>query len=177
VFSIYTRLLVEVRHLSINEQVLLSPRIAGRTEFELVHETTLQGSTLLVGSGRHTHLSVLNLASAKHPGGGSLGGAKAQVESLARRSGLYHSLLGWPSYYSFHGQLKACLYSDWMTFSPHCAVSRTDHGTGWWRLSWSCITSWLLMLVLSRPMSLTTFQKRANVSRVDQPTCRAGRLP
>jgi uncharacterized protein (TIGR02452 family) len=99
-----------------------------QTEFELANETTLQGSTRLVESGNYQHIGVLNFASAKNPGGGFLGGAKAQEESLARSSGLYPSLRRCPDYYAFHRQLKTSLYSDWMIFSPHCPILRTDRG-------------------------------------------------
>src|SRR5262249_6110477 len=71
---------------TIREQVLAEPPTAS-TEFELVNETTLQGSARIVESGKYQHIAVLNFASAKHPGGGFLGGAKAQEESLARSSG------------------------------------------------------------------------------------------
>jgi uncharacterized protein (TIGR02452 family) len=77
----------------------------------------------------YQHIGVLNFASAKHPGGGFLGGAKAQEESLARSSGLYPSLLRCPDFYTFHRYLDTCLYSDWMIFSPYCPVLRTDSGT------------------------------------------------
>ncbi|HVO41304.1 MAG TPA: TIGR02452 family protein [Aggregatilineales bacterium] len=113
---------------TICDQVLASPRIADRTEFELVNETTLQGSARLVESGEYRRVGVLNFASAKHPGGGFLGGAKAQEESLARSSGLYPSLLRCSGYYSFHRRQKTGLYSDWMIFSPDCPVLRTDGG-------------------------------------------------
>src|SRR5687768_15049676 len=46
------------------------------------------------------HLACLNFASAKNPGGGFLGGAEAQEESLARSSGLYPCLLKAPEYYA-----------------------------------------------------------------------------
>jgi uncharacterized protein (TIGR02452 family) len=113
---------------SIREQVLANPAINARTEFELVNETTLQGSARIVESGQYRHVGVLNFASAKHPGGGFLGGAKAQEESLARSSGLYRSLLRCSDYYSFHRHLKTSLYSDWMIYSPDCPVFRTDRG-------------------------------------------------
>lgn len=113
---------------SIRDQVFARARIADRTEFELVNETTLQGAARMAGSKQYQRVGVLNFASARHPGGGFLGGAKAQEESLARSSGLYHSLLRCPGYYSYHRQLKTCLYSDWMIFSPDCPVLRTDRG-------------------------------------------------
>jgi uncharacterized protein (TIGR02452 family) len=112
----------------IREQVLARPPIAERTDFELVNETTLQGSARITDSRKYQHIGVLNFASAKNPGGGFLGGAKAQEESLARSSGLYHSLLRCPDYYTFHRKLKTTLYSDWMIYSPDCPILRTDHG-------------------------------------------------
>lgn len=112
----------------IREHVLARAPIADTTEFELVNETTLQGSARITQSAQYQHIGVLNFASAKNPGGGFLGGAKAQEESLARSSGLYHSLLRCSDYYSFHRKLKTCLYSDRMIFSPGCPVLRTDRG-------------------------------------------------
>src|SRR5689334_22157589 len=63
---------------SIREQVLATPQSADHTEFEIVNETTLQGAARLAHSKKYQHIGVLNFASAKHPGGGFLGGAKAQ---------------------------------------------------------------------------------------------------
>jgi uncharacterized protein (TIGR02452 family) len=116
-------MLVEIR-----EQALARPAIAETTAFELANETTLQGAARLTETGQYGRIGVLNFASAKNPGGGFLGGAKAQEESLARSSGLYHSLLRCPDYYTFHRKLDTCLYSDWMIFSPDCPVLRTDRG-------------------------------------------------
>lgn len=113
---------------SIREQVFARDPIADHTEFELVNETTLQGSARIVESQKYQHIGVLNFASARNPGGGFLGGAKAQEESLARSSGLYHSLLRCPDYYAYHRELKTCLYSDRMIFSPDCPILRTDRG-------------------------------------------------
>ncbi len=112
----------------IREQVLARARTADSTEFELVNETTLQGAARITENRQYQHVGVLNFASARNPGGGFLGGAKAQEESLARSSGLYHSLLRCPDYYSYHRGLKTCLYSDRMIFSPDCPVLRTDRG-------------------------------------------------
>lgn len=112
----------------IRDEVLATAPAADRTEFELVNETTLQGSARMVENGQYQHIGVLNFASAKNPGGGFLDGAKAQEESLARSSGLYHSLLRCRGYYDFHRQLKTSLYSDWMIFSPDCPILRTDNG-------------------------------------------------
>jgi uncharacterized protein (TIGR02452 family) len=113
----------------IREQVLARSPIVEQTEFELVNETTLQGSTRITESQKYQRIGVLNFASAKNPGGGFLGGAKAQEESLARSSGLYRSLLRCPDYYAFHRRSRSSLYSDWMIFSPDCPILRTDNGT------------------------------------------------
>ncbi len=113
---------------SIREQVLARPPTTDHTTFEVVNETTLQGCARLAESPKPRHLGALNFASAKHPGGGFLGGAKAQEESLARSSGLYKSLLQCPAYYAFHRGQKTCLYSDRMIYSPGCPVLRTDRG-------------------------------------------------
>jgi uncharacterized protein (TIGR02452 family) len=113
----------------IREQVLASVPVAERTEFELVNETTLQGAARLAASGKYRRVGVLNFASARNPGGGFLGGAKAQEESLARSSGLYSSLLRCPDYYAVHRREKTLLYSDRMIFSPDCPILRTDDGT------------------------------------------------
>jgi uncharacterized protein (TIGR02452 family) len=93
-----------------------------------VNETTLQGCARLAESQEFQRIAALNFASAKHPGGGFLSGAKAQEESLARSSGLYKSLLQCPTYYAYHRGQKTCLYSDRMIYSPTCPVLRTDEG-------------------------------------------------
>src|SRR5262249_23642965 len=94
----------------------------------LANETTLQGSAGIIASQNYKHIGVLNFASAKNPGGGFLGGARAQEESLARTSGLYHSFLRCPGHYFAHRPGKTSLYSDRMIFSPDCPILRTDRG-------------------------------------------------
>ena len=98
------------------------------TSYELSHETTLEGAAGLARSGAYQRVGVLNFASARKPGGGFLGGARAQEESLARSSGLYPSLLTCPAFYEFHRAQETCLYSDRMIYSPACPVMRDDAG-------------------------------------------------
>jgi uncharacterized protein (TIGR02452 family) len=70
----------------------------------------------------------LNFASAKNPGGGFLGGAKAQEEDLARCSALYTCQLTQPDYYAAHRQSPSMLYSDHMIYSPDVPFFRDETG-------------------------------------------------
>jgi uncharacterized protein (TIGR02452 family) len=112
---------------AIREQVLSQPAPYPNTEFEVVNETTLQGCAQL-SQQQYQRIGALNFASAKNPGGGFLGGAQAQEESLARSSGLYKSLLECRSYYDFHRAQETCLYSDRMIYSTDCPILRNDNG-------------------------------------------------
>lgn len=76
------------------------------------------------------HLACLNCASAKHPGGGFLGGAQAQEESLARASALYPCLLTQPAHYERNRAGGSALYLDLAVWSPHVPFFRDDDG-GW----------------------------------------------
>src|SRR5258708_19046983 len=113
---------------TLQQQVLAHPVAENATTFELVNETTLQGAERLVSSGKYQRVTALNFASAKNPGGGFLGGAQAQEESLARSSGLYKSLLECRDYYIHHRSQHTSLYSDRMIYSPACPVLRRDDG-------------------------------------------------
>jgi uncharacterized protein (TIGR02452 family) len=112
----------------IRKQILAQPVHPLSTTFAVVNETTLQGCARLVASQQYQQIGALNFASAKHPGGGFLGGARAQEESLARSSALYFSLRQCKEHYDFHRTLGTCLYSDRMIYSPACPVLRDDAG-------------------------------------------------
>lgn len=109
------------------EQEIPITRLRGRkTRFSVENATTLTAARRLIGSGLRT--AALNFASAKNPGGGFLGGARAQEESLARSSGLYACLKGNPMY-EFHRRQNDPMYSDYVIVSPDVPVFRTDEGT------------------------------------------------
>ncbi|NUR47978.1 MAG: TIGR02452 family protein [Hamadaea sp.] len=90
---------------------------------EVTHE-----STLVAARRVGPHAAALNFASAKNPGGGFLGGAKAQEESIARSSALYPCLLRAAEFYEFHRTQRDLRYSDRVIFSPGVPVFRDDKG-------------------------------------------------
>lgn len=115
---------------NIRKEIVGRPAPKGqKTVFDVKNETTLQGCRRLIEESKYANIAALNFASAKHPGGGFLKGAKAQEESLARSSGLYFSLRQCPDYYEFHRSQNTSLYSDRMIYSPDCPVFRKDDGT------------------------------------------------
>jgi len=73
-------------------------------------------------------IGVLNFASAKHPGGGVLTGARSQEESICRSSTLYPCLITEflnENYYSYH-MFKKKNYSDRIIYVPNVIVFKTD---------------------------------------------------
>jgi uncharacterized protein (TIGR02452 family) len=95
------------------------------TQIAVTNETTLSAASKLVAAGHHP--VVLNFASARHPGGGFLGGAQAQEESLARASALYACLSGNPMY-AWHETHRNPFYTDYAIYSPHVPVFRGESG-------------------------------------------------
>ena len=73
-------------------------------------------------------ICVLNFASAKNPGGGFLGGASAQEESLARSSNLYQTQIKDKAMYDFNRNQSLFLYSDYMIYSPDVLFWNDDNG-------------------------------------------------
>ena len=96
-----------------------------QTVIEVTNESTLVAAARLVEAGHRP--VALNFASAKHPGGGFLGGARAQEESLARSSGLFACLDGNPMY-DFHCAQRDAMYSSYAIYSPDVPVIRSDDG-------------------------------------------------
>ncbi|GGO25493.1 TIGR02452 family protein [Micromonospora parathelypteridis] len=95
----------------------------GGGRVEVTYESTLQAARRLAPAA-----ACLVFASAKNPGGGFLGGAKAQEESVARSSALYPCLLAAPEFYAFHREQRDLRYSDRVIFSPDVPVFRDDKG-------------------------------------------------
>jgi uncharacterized protein (TIGR02452 family) len=113
---------------ALRSAIFTRPAAPVATTFAVVNETTLAGCARLVANGTYVRVGALNFASARHPGGGFLNGARAQEESLARSSALYFSLRACPEHYAFHRTLATTLYSDRMIASPTCPVFRDDAG-------------------------------------------------
>ncbi|HZM78303.1 MAG TPA: TIGR02452 family protein [Candidatus Limnocylindrales bacterium] len=90
-------------------------------QVEVTDESTLAAARR-VGPGA----ACLVFASAKNPGGGFLGGAKAQEESIARSSALYPCLRSAPDFYAFHRAQRDLRYSDRVIYSPDVPVFRDD---------------------------------------------------
>ncbi len=95
----------------------------GADTVEVTYESTLQAARRL-GPGA----ACLVFAAAKNPGGGLLGGAKAQEESITRSSALYPCLLAAPDFYAFHRGQRDLRYSDRVVYSPGVPVFRDDKG-------------------------------------------------
>ncbi|MEV0459870.1 TIGR02452 family protein [Catellatospora methionotrophica] len=100
---------------------------SGAREAQPTIEVTRE-STLVAARRAGPAAACLVFASAKNPGGGFLGGAKAQEESIARASALYPSLLAAPDFYAYHRAQRDLRYSDRVIYSPGVPVFRDDKG-------------------------------------------------
>jgi uncharacterized protein (TIGR02452 family) len=96
------------------------------TRVQVTNETTLGASRNLVEHGLRP--LALNFANGIQPGGGFLGGARAQEEVLCRSSALYETLIGDPMYEA-HRKRPLPDSSDWSIYSPDVPVFRIDDGT------------------------------------------------
>ncbi|MEO3756341.1 TIGR02452 family protein [Streptomyces sp. B6B3] len=98
-----------------------------QTSFEVTAEGSLQAARRLYLEGAD-RIAVLNFASARNPGGGYLGGAKAQEEDLCRNALLFPCLLQAPDYYAAHRDSPDLFYSHRVIWSPDVPVHRDDDG-------------------------------------------------
>lgn len=99
------------------------PAATGPTVVAVTDETTQVASHRLFREGRRDVMA-LNFASAKNPGGGFLGGARAQEEDLARCSALYPCLIAQRAYYDANRANGSTLYTDHMIYSPRVPFFR-----------------------------------------------------
>ncbi|MCW3465499.1 TIGR02452 family protein [Chitinophaga nivalis] len=106
--------------------LLLQTAPAQTTRITVTGESTFAAAYRLIVEEGVQQVCCLNFASAKNPGGGFLGGAQAQEESLARASGLYASLDSKWEMYQINRQYHSCLYTDHMIYSPLVPVFRND---------------------------------------------------
>ncbi|MEJ7603585.1 MAG: RNA 2'-phosphotransferase [Kofleriaceae bacterium] len=104
------------------------PTATHATKISVTGESTVEALVRL-DRQQGGHLGCLNVASAKNPGGGFLGGAQAQEESLARASALYPCLLEQPEHYARNRAFGSPLYLDLAIFSPHVPFFRDDDGS------------------------------------------------
>ncbi len=103
-----------------------APVGAGPLRVEVTPETTAEAGRRLVQGEGVAHVAALNFASAKNPGGGFLGGAKAQEEDLARCSALYTCQLKQRAYYDANRASGSMLYTDHLIYSPDVPFFRDD---------------------------------------------------
>jgi uncharacterized protein (TIGR02452 family) len=96
------------------------------TAIEVTGESTIEALIRL--APLPGHLACLNFASARNPGGGFLGGAQAQEESLARSSALYPCQLTHEDHYQRNRHQKSLLYLDLALWSPLVPLFRNDDG-------------------------------------------------
>ena len=107
------------------------------TRIQVANETTLGASRRLVESGLRP--LALNFANGITPGGGFLGGARAQEEVLCRSSALFETLIGDPMYEE-HRKRPLPDSTDWAIYSPDVPIFRTDDGK-------EIETPWLLSFI------------------------------
>lgn len=129
------------------------------TKVRVTNETTLGASRGLVERGSRP--LALNFANGIQPGGGFLGGARAQEEALCRSSALYQTLVGDPMYEE-HRKRQLPDSTDWAIYSPDVPVFRMDDGTELqhpWLLSFiTCAAPYAP--VIGQPQAGDLLQKR-----------------
>jgi uncharacterized protein (TIGR02452 family) len=107
------------------DRLEIAPR-RGALAVEVTSETTAEAARRLVEREGVERVVALNFASAKNPGGGFLGNAKAQEEDLARVSALHACLLTQPAYYDANRACASLLYTDHLIYSPDVPFFRDE---------------------------------------------------
>lgn len=105
---------------------ILKTPIENKFETEIVIKNCSTIEAIL--EEKDNKICVLNFASAKNPGGGFLGGASAQEESLARSSSLYETQIKNKAMYDFNRNQSSFLYSDYMIYSTNVLFWNDDNG-------------------------------------------------
>ncbi len=113
----------------LDEVTFEPPMAATTTSITVTSESTIE-AMIRIAREPAGHLACLNFASARNPGGGFLGGAQAQEESLARSSALYPCQLTQTNHYERNRHQKSLLYLDLALWSPRVPFFRDDDG-GW----------------------------------------------
>lgn len=98
----------------------------GPPRIEVWADSTAGAARKLAEAPGARGVAALCFASAKNPGGGFLGGAKAQEEDLARCSALYHCLRTQREYYDVHRADDSMLYTDHMIYAPAVPFFRDE---------------------------------------------------
>jgi uncharacterized protein (TIGR02452 family) len=143
------------------DAILLSKerRAFTETRIQVTNETTLGASRRLVA--RDLRPLALNFANGIYPGGGFLGGARAQEQVRCRSSALYQTLVDDPMFEE-HRRRPLPDSTDWAIFSPDVPVFRMDDGTALhhpWLLSFiTCAAPYAP--VISQPQAGDLLQQR-----------------
>ena len=93
---------------------------------EVWADSTAGAARRLVEREGTAAVAILAFASAKNPGGGFLGGAKAQEEDLARCSALYHCQRSQRDYYDANRAEPSMLYTDHIIHAPGVPFFRDE---------------------------------------------------
>jgi uncharacterized protein (TIGR02452 family) len=104
----------------------IPPGAGGPPAIEVWADTTGGAARRLVEREGVAEVAALSFASAKNPGGGFLGGAKAQEEDLARCSAVYPCLLTKRAYYDANRATESMLYTDHIIWSPGVPFFRDE---------------------------------------------------
>lgn len=153
------RAVAATREIKPTDGPLRAPRTDRTTRFEVTPETTLEAAARLTAA----RPLALNFASATKPGGGFLGGAQAQEESIARSSSLYATLRD-REMHRHHSHPRNPMYTHWAIHSPDVPIFRKDDGTLLERAHTACFLTCAAVnagVVLSRDES-----RKAEVARV-----------